>query len=446
MAKTSLKRIKSMGSKDGMAAISRSSSQNRNMLVDANVSPHQLRRTLQAAAMGDLGSLYSLYLKAEMEGNIGGLVSKRRKAPSRFSFSVRKKDDSIPDLMVDSIRYMLDSWKMRAFVEDLNYGTIHGMRVYRNTTFIKDGIRFFEHPKLIPINFYRQNNILQTSDRERWGRPSLNIDGVNVTKEETPKQNVSWFIVQDNDGFYDTTGVMRPVLKYWIIKSFTVNFWIDYAETYGFPVTVTKMPKALYEEYINEVDEFVRTFGRGKYGVLLEGMDVEIKSINYTGQSDIFKNLLAYCDEQIGTSIFGQPVSTSGANSYANSIGYKRDEREVAVSDAFSIEEFINEYYISEFIKLNFPSFSHDAVVFSFDKPVIEEWDQIRQKWELAGRLGLSVSKSQFQRETGIRIAEKDDAITLSFTLGTSGRTDNLDDNSRENKNDTRQDGGSVSD
>jgi len=232
--------------------------------------------------------------------------------------------------------------------------------------------------------------------------------------EDLQAQHIAMSVVyRDEDGFYDITGVMRPVLKMFVMKYYTIKNWVQYSEVHGYPVSTISIPKSQYNIYKKEIARFLNSVGKNRYGVLFDNWKYEIKDINGSG-GDVFSEFINFCNTEIEIAVLGQSATTQmSGGGYSAVTTYKKDEIDNIVDDCEIIDESITDDIVKPYIKLNTKLNPDD---FSFKHRIPKNINEVVKKYESAARMGLKVSKKKFEEEMDLTLVDSgEDSLELKF-------------------------------
>lgn len=420
--------------------------------VVQELTPAKLSEVFREASFpGDMSRLFELYRKViAYDGKIGGFVEKRRKAPTRFNVEFK---NMYPDMagsgeVVEFVKKAFDNIDKKKLMKNCVDGILQGVSLMENVWVKEYGsekILMNQPVKISPSRYGQYNESIGRND-PRWGTLYIK-NGFGFTDKvflsEIKQSKLIDVTYSDDKGFYDVSGIMRPVLKWYLFKYFTYQYWIEYNETYGFPTTIVTIPKADYNTFQNELSQFLQNVGRNKFGILFDGMEYEVTSQTSGGQVDFFRMLEQAVNKEITFTLLGQDLSEKGSTptTYAESVtGYKMED-DLIIDDAEFVDEQINRCITPYLVWFNYrDKFPLDVVKFSTNTPEKKDWQKIKTKWETAAKLGLKgVSKSQLADELEIQFADDDtDSIDLYWQQKPNGG-EHPDD-----RNENREDGGSV--
>lgn len=406
----------------------------------------------ESESPGTMFRLFELYHKIEKyDGKIQGLVEKRRKAPTRFETKIKKNypDHEKTNEVCEKLENVINSMNLKKLKKSTINGILHGVHL-RENVWVPDGdfIVFKDPVEISSSRFGQYNEIFGIND-PRWGK--LYIKSGHSFSDRTFVDDIDshkiYKALYDNKkGFYDLSGIMRPICKWYLFKYFCFQYWIEYNETYGFPTTVLTIPKSDYVDFKDEIEEFLQNVGRNKFGILFEGMEYKVHAQQSNGQVEFFRELVKKVNDEIIFGLLGTNLAEgSSQGSYAQSVvGYDM-ETDLIIDDSEFVDDCINDNLIKPFLHFNWKDLPEDFVELHTNTPERKDWKKIEKKWEIAAKLGLKgVSKDQLSDELEIKFADKEeDSIDLYWQRkeNTGGEHPDPDKRSEE-----REDGGSKAD
>lgn len=419
--------------------------------ITSELNPTILSRIFREAERpGELGALFELYHKIEKyDGKIGGLVQKRRKAPTKFPVKLVAKDNEEGSSEIkEKLEKVIADMDMKKLMRSSMNGVLHGVTLMENIWEREGDDLVFRQPIEISSSRYGQFNDDIFGNSTRWGELYIKTGRHLNDKlfiEDIESYKLHKVTYSDKKGFFDIAGILRPIIKWYLFKYFVFQYWIEFDETYGFPTTVLNIPKSDYYEFKTELEEMMLSVGRNKFGILFEGMEYKVHSQQSAGQVEFFDRLAKRVNEEITFGILGHNLSEGGQQgSFAQSVvGYDMDT-DLIIDDSEIVDHAINKNIIEPFIMFNYPDNSKDVVKLLTNTPERKDWTKIRQKWETAAKLSLKgVSKKQIAEDLEIEFAEDgEDSVDLYWQERPNGG----EQKEPEIRNEERKDGGSVSD
>lgn len=419
-------------------------------VITREINPQKLSRIFKDAANpGNLGSLFELYSKIESyDSKLKGLIEKRRKAPTRYDTEVKVKnpDEEGASEVAEKLESVIDSMDLRKLKRKSINGILFGVYFMKNNWY-RDGdwVVFGDPEEISPSRYMQKNDNIITSDPDA-GKLYIRNSHYNTDKIFPHKEGAASIfsaIYEEKDAFYDITGILRPICKWYLFKYFTFQYWIEYNETYGFPTSMVTVPRADYQVFQDELLDLMQNVGRNKFGIIFDGMDYKIHAQQSNGQVEFFDKLVNRVNEEIVFGILGTNLQeNSPQSSYASSVvGYDM-ETDLIIDDSEFVDETINKNLVQPFISANSTSVSIDNIYLHTNTPERKDWKKIERKWEIAAKLQLKgVSRRQIEDELEIKFAEEgEESVDLYWDKTKGGEHPNP-----EKRNEEREDGGSVS-
>lgn len=419
--------------------------------ITSDTTPRKLYQAYIEAEDGDMSKLFSIHKKAHSyDGRLRGASSKRIKAASRYEWELKSLNPDIPKTaeIIGVLNKVLDDLKMKRIVREVMKSSMYGVSAHV-INYYKDGdLLLPKQPKIISVTRFQQNNSWQLpkSKGGRFGELLLWTGQKYYSADELNKTGIIMLSKYDvEDAYFDLGGFARSTTRYFLTKHYASKYWLTHAENHGSPMRIMKIPRGHYDLYGDIIQKFFTTSGRNKYGVIYKDWEVEMQAQNASSGSQMFSDLISFCNTESDIAIHGQSGTTDNTNSaYASTKIFKEDEVNNVIDDCDEAEEVISDSLVADFIRKNYESYPAGNIKLVIKKPSNKNFKEIKDKYELASRMGLTVKKSVFEEETGIRLAEEgeDDSIKLEFN---SKGKDSFNDDP-DNRKEKRTDGGSVAD
>jgi len=180
-------------------------------------------------------------------------------------------------------------------------------------------------------------------------------DGDNASPEYSP------YLL--NFGGKKDYGKLMTVAQYVIYKRGGFGDWSQFAELFGMPFRVGK-----YDPYDDvsrqKLYSALDQMGGAGFAVIPNGASLEFIQNAQAGQSDIYKNLVNICDEQISKSFLGNTMTTDSGSSHSQSETHKDSEEELNVSDMLKLEYQLNWDFKSKMVNLGAKELSQGKIQF----------------------------------------------------------------------------------
>lgn len=395
------------------------------------VTPEEIQRIfLQASSPGELGDLIQLYKKIEKyDGKLSGLIERRRKAPTKYESSIKIHDESIArteevkEFLEKAMRFIDEKQLKRDCMNGILWGVNIGVQNWKRIQ--DDDGKFWlilKNPYKISAGRYGQSNDSFLTDTSEWGKLYIRKNHVGSDRLYIDDYGDDVFfkaVYSDEPGFHDMSGILRPVPKQYMFKDSSYKYWVEYSETFGFPTSVVKVDKSDYQTYKKELEEFMSSVGRGKFGILFNGMEYEIHANQYNGQIDVFRELVKYINDEMSFTIVGQNMTEnkSGKGSYASSVIGHDIEIDILLDDAEFVDRIITNHIVKQLVIKNFKNYPAENFYYYTNTPERKDYERLLEKWKLAGQLKLKgVSKKQIEDELEVEFAEnEEDSIDLNL-------------------------------
>ncbi len=186
------------------------------------------------------------------------------------------------------------------------------------------------------------------------------VDGIDVPPRK-------FLLVRYDPSYKNPYG--DPILSkvFWPVtfKKAGWKFWVAFAEKYGNPVIVGKVPRAADEtEYQKLADILAETVQDGVI-VMPDDSTVEVVEIDKQGGSTIFKDLIQFSNNEISKAVLSNTLTTEATDKGTQALGTVHQDVSLGVinEDRRMVEDCFNTF-IDWFLQINFGS-SKDAPRFT---------------------------------------------------------------------------------
>ena len=106
-------------------------------------------------------------------------------------------------------------------------------------------------------------------------------------------------------------GLMRTLVWPYLFKNYSVRDLAEFLEIYGLPLRLGKYPAGASDDEQRRLMWGLNQLGRHGYGVVPEGMSIELVTAVQSGAGDAFERLVAYSDKTISRAVLGSTLTTS---------------------------------------------------------------------------------------------------------------------------------------
>lgn len=326
----------------------------------AEITPRRLNQILAQAETGYLGPLYDQYYNVRTnDSRVAGAIESLTLGVAGHDYQVQaaNQDDRLAIEAADALRQNLSEIDVQAFKRQAMDGVLDGVALFENIwepDSRTGGIRFAEARQISQsrIGFERT-----TTDKGSFGEIYIYNNGSRYKPVgEFDFGKITKVVMSDKPGYYDLTGLMRPVLRWYVIKYFTAKFWSQFTETYGFPVSTIKMSEADYQKHGERAKEFLRSMGRNKYSVLFDTMAFDMHDSQKTATAQIFKELIDECNSEMTIAILGQTLTTDPGSNGSRALGQVQEgtlQKRIRFY-VQKIDKAINKYIVQPYVAMNY--------------------------------------------------------------------------------------------
>lgn len=238
-----------------------------------------------------------------------------------------------------------------------------------------------------------------------------------------PVPEYKFIIVQHNATYKNPYGEAVLSKCFWPItfKRGGIKFWVIFAEKYGMPYMVGKHPRGTSKEETEKLADLLEQMVQDAVAVIPDDSSVEIMEAGgKSSSSQIYRDLIDYCNSEIAIAILGQNLSTEvKEGSYAAAQSHMYVRKDLIDTDKKMIEKTFNAL-IKWIYKLNFAD--GDMPQFTMyeeedvDKDLAERDEKLTNSMQ---KSGLRLSKRYYQKAYGLEDedieADTDENVPAEF-------------------------------
>lgn len=214
------------------------------------------------------------------------------------------------------------------------------------------------------------------------------------------------FIVARHEDTYENPYGDPALSKtlWWVsFKKGGIKFWVTFAEKYGMPFAVGKLPGGRDEKLRRDLLAGMKKMVQDACAVINDDQSIELlESAGKSASSDLFKSLCEYCDTQISKAIVGQTLTTEigqtgGANAAAQT---HKDVLDEITSGDSRIVEGVYDNLIRWNVEVNF-AYTGKLPKFRLFKP--EDLGQKADQAQKIAGLGAKFTRAFFEEELNLK-------------------------------------------
>ena len=245
--------------------------------------------------------------------------------------------------------------------------------------------------------FYDTNNMLRFKDKSKQF-------GVLIP-------NKKFLVVQSNATYDNPYGDAVLAKCYYpvIFKKGGMKLWSIFTQKYGMPFLHGKIGLGKGQEEAYELFNVLEKLQQDGIAITEEEVEIEILESSKTSSSDIYRNLLHFCNAEISKAILSQTLTTEQGDtgSYAMSQTHLQVRKDVVDSDKQLVEIWMNKL-IEWIIEYNFDSVSEMPKFVLYEEEDVDMTLAQRDQ-TLASTNQITFTKEYFKRNYGF----KDDEIEV---------------------------------
>ncbi len=379
------------------------------------LTPQHLDRVLQAAEDGfDCHDF--LTLAEEMEErdlHYGSVLRTRKLAISGIEPTVESaSDDKHDQELTEAVRQLVNASEFADAVD----GSLDALgKGYAATRIDWET----SSRQWMPVNYEWIDPRFFKFDR-RTGRELLLITDNNPTEgEPLPDYRFIVHMPKIKCGIPVRGALARMASIAYMLKSFAMSDWMNFAEIFGMPIMVGKYGNTATPEEKNTLRRAIMNIGSDARAIMPESMKFELVERAASNNGDkLYQGLCEFLDKQVSKGVLGQTMTTEDGSSQSQAQVHNEVRLELVKADVRQLERTINRDLIRPFIAFNYgPQQRYPQVRFQVDEP-----EDIKTKSEALAKLlpqGLQVSADEVRDKLGFRKPQDGEEI-LGGTLPTA--------------------------
>jgi phage gp29-like protein len=293
---------------------------------------------------------------------------------------------------VELITVIFESFDFQGFLQDVLNAPLFGYQPIEVIWALNDGLFAPERLSAKPQEWFcfdYDNNL-------RLKSPKSLYEGEIVPDKKflCPKYNATY---TNPYGEKLLSNVFWPVS----FKKGGIKFWVSFAEKYGMPWALGKIPRQTLEEEALRLRDALDSMVQDGVAVFDDACSVElVESGSKAQSSQVYTELVTFMNDEISKAILGQTLTTQigATGSYAASSVHQEVREDILQSDIRLVETTVNQL-INWIMAVNYPSVLPPK--FSFTKAIDIKSD-LAARDKVLKDTGVSFSKDYFIRTYGL--------------------------------------------
>jgi len=226
-----------------------------------------------------------------------------------------------------SMEWDIDRGKSKSRQAKLVKQMFEGQKMYQLTSNILDALFYGYQPiEVVPqiINGIWTPVKIEAKPQEWFSfndENKLVLDFGNRMKRD-PVPDMKFLLPRNNPSYLNPYGEKLLSRVFWSVtfKRGGLKFWVTFAEKFGMPQVIGKVPRGTGETLMNDLRDKLEDMVQDAVAVIFDDQSIDIKNEGATTASpDIYKGLVDFCNAEISKAILTQTLTTQsdGAGSYA---------------------------------------------------------------------------------------------------------------------------------
>lgn len=260
--------------------------------------------------------------------------------------------------------------------------------------------------EFVPLQFFEN-----TTGELRFIKDGIGLSGEVLTEDE-------WMITVGD-------GLMRAVVKGWLIKLFATNDWLNYSEKFGTPGVLGRCPHGKDTEAGRNFRQMVEEFGQD-FAAVIYGDDGngKIEFLEAKGGGDLpFPKLIEMVERKINALYRGNDLSTmSSKDGEGTGASLQGDETDILHnSDAEDISDAFNHYVDRVVLRHQF-GVAHGKAYFKLIVPKREDAAKVLSLYERLTDRGVRFAISDVLERIGLAAADEGEDVLQPKARPTPGK------------------------
>lgn len=219
--------------------------------------------------------------------------------------------------------------------------------------------------------------------------------------EGEPVPEYKFLLIQHNADYENPYGMPALSRCFWPVtfKRGGLKFWVMFTEKYGMPFMVGKHPRGTSKEETDAFADILESMIHDAVAVIPDDSSVEIINTGGKASSNIYRDLIEYCDNEITIALLGQNLTTQvQMGSYAAAQVHMQVRKDLIDADRMLIEKTLNKL-IRWIYELNFTDGERPVFTMyeqeDIDKDLAERDEKLTASLQASG---LKLTKRYFQK------------------------------------------------
>ncbi|MGI6394516.1 MAG: DUF935 domain-containing protein [bacterium] len=237
------------------------------------------------------------------------------------------------------------------------------------------------------------------------------------------------FLVPVNNGSYENPyGFATLSTCFWPVtfKKGGLKFWVTFAEKYGMPWAIGKVPRSTSSEARHEMANSLENMIADGIAVINDDGAIELKeSGNKSTSTEVYKELVSEMRKEIALGLLGQTLTSDvgSTGSFAASKTHEDVRQDLIDSDKGLVEETINTL-LTWITDLNFGNEKGYPEFYLYNEEDVDK--VLAERDQILTQTGVKFTKTYYMRAYGLTEDEFEIASRDLFDFAESDKTDTL--------------------
>lgn len=340
-----------------------------------------------------MGKDISVYRDLRSDAQIGGNIRRRKGAVKSLEWSIEidSEKSNSQTALTNNIKDIFASLPINKIISEILDATLYGYQPLE-VQWAKVG------NLIIPTEIVGKPPEWFSFDFENRLRLKSKTD---TNGELLPERK--FLLARQEPSFDNPYGVPDLAMCFWptTFKKGGLKFWVTFAEKYGSPWVIGKLPRTNLKEDYDELSEQLVAMIQDAVAVLPDDSSVEIKgAVDKASSAEVYERLLMFCRSEVNYALLGQNQTSEATSNKASATAGLEVTKDIRNSDKALVEEVFNTL-IRWIVEINFNA---DGQLPQFNMWEQEEVDKIMaERDEKLTQAGAKFTNSYFKRAYGLQ-------------------------------------------
>lgn len=332
---------------------------------------------------------YDLLRKLENDTQVSTCIESRNAGITSLNWHLIDLDKKYEDFYTK----VFSNIDIYEFMKSILKAPFYGFQPIEIMWEVKDGHILPKEVEAKPQEWFEYN-----AKRELCLKQKGNPDGLVITDDMKKFLNP-----RHNATYLNPFGKSVLARCFWdvVFKKGGIEFWLKFAEKYGIPFVIGEYEPGTSDDDIEKLLKGLQDMVQDAAAAIPNNGTIKlIEASGKSASSDLFENIIKYCDKNIAKNILGQTLTTDsdGKGSYALGKIHQEVRGDIITSDKRLVENTIN-IFLMWVHELNF----NDGQAPKFELFEEEDVDkELAERDKILTDCGVKFTKSYWMKKYGL--------------------------------------------